>query len=154
AGRGGEAWRPRWRVLVESQAVHRVAASDDRQRVGDDRQMRPGRVAVDRGRGSLWDEIVVVRRLVVDLRDHAAGRGAERVLWADVRISASSEEADIDARPVRGAPDLVKRPVVSSEQRSRGAERRNTWGSGLGVDVTRPLHLRRPRMMSRPVLTV
>lgn len=57
-------------------------------------------------------QVVVLRRLVVDVRNDAVQLGAERVVCRDVRDTACLEHTHVLRRAVRAACDVVERTIV------------------------------------------
>ena len=121
-------------------AVGLVAVDRDRRRGGVGEAVGAGGGTA----GGRVGEVVAVAGLVVDLGDDAGRARAERVLRRGVGDPARAERADVRRGVVRGAPDLVQRPVVGGVQRPGRAVRRHAGRAAGGVDVARLLR-RRPR---------
>jgi hypothetical protein len=125
-------------VVAVADAGRHVDAVD---RVPGDRHRQRGRVRgviLSAGPARTFDgEVVVPRRLVVDLGDGARRAGAEGVLRGGVGVAAGGEGADIRGRVVLRALDLVEVSAVRGEQRSHGAVRGDARRAGRAVDVAR-----------------
>ena len=116
---------------VDVEAVLLVAADRDRQRGRVGADVRPGRAA-----RALDGQVVAPPGLVVELGDHAVGVRAEDVLLGGVPVAAGREQPDVGGGAVRGALDLVQRPVVGGVERAHGAVGGHARRAGGGVDVT------------------
>ena len=80
------------------------------------------------------DEVVLVRRLVVEDRDRALPAGAERVLHGDIDVAVRKHG---DVLGAASFPDLVERARVRSVERAHRAMGRRARRVGGLVDIAR-----------------
>jgi len=134
-------------VLAQSHAggdedsVGLVAHYGDRRHVGDGEIVESTHGGAAEPAARSLREVIVLRRLVVDLGYPAMGVGTEFVLRAGVGIAAwvgscRLHDSDVERLQIGLPEDLIQRSVVSGVECAGRAMCRNAGITGSGVDVT------------------
>ena len=89
-------------------------------------------------RHARFDEVVMLRGLVVDDRNCTRRSRAECVLHGDVNEASRARNGDVFRCLVRGAPELIEISSIRAKESADRAMRRHAGCVGGRVNVTRP----------------